>query len=44
MNAVDTNVVVRFLTRSDAAQFGITEGSFAAQESWISTTVLLETE
>ena len=44
MIAVDTNVVVRLLTRDDAAQFARAAALFASDEIWIAKTVLLETE
>lgn len=44
MLAVDTNVVVRFLTRDDAAQFARADALIKEREIYISTTVLLETE
>lgn len=44
MIAVDTNVVVRFLVRDDAAQAAAAGGLIRANEIWVSKTVLLETE
>jgi predicted nucleic-acid-binding protein len=42
--AVDTNVLVRFLTRDDAAQSPRAVTLFGSEEIWIAKTVLLETE
>jgi predicted nucleic-acid-binding protein len=44
MNAVDTNVVVRFLTRDHPAQAAEAKAVFDAGPVWIAKTVLLETE
>jgi predicted nucleic-acid-binding protein len=44
MLAVDTNVIVRFLTRDDAAEFARADTLFREQQIYIATTVLLETE
>jgi predicted nucleic-acid-binding protein len=44
MIAVDTNVLVRFLVRDDAAQAARAAGLIRSSEIWISKTVLLETE
>jgi predicted nucleic-acid-binding protein len=44
MLAVDTNVVVRYLTRDDAVQFAKAEALIAVNDVAICTTVLLETE
>lgn len=41
--AVDTNVVVRFLTRDDARQFQDSERCFAGGEVFLPDSVLLET-
>jgi predicted nucleic-acid-binding protein len=42
--AVDTNVLVRFLTRDDPAQSPRAVTLFGSEEIWIAKTVLLETE
>jgi predicted nucleic-acid-binding protein len=42
--AVDTNVLVRFLTRDDRAQASRAAKLISSQEVFIPTTVLLETE
>ena len=44
MIAVDTNVLVRFLTRDDPTQFSRATALFDSEEIWIAKTVLLETE
>ncbi len=44
MIAVDTNVVVRFLTADDAGQAKRSRALFENNEVWLSRTVLLETE
>ncbi len=44
MIAVDTNVLVRFLTGDDPKQAAIARSIFAVEEVWIAKTVLLETE
>ena len=44
MIAVDTNVLVRVLTRDDAGQFSRATALFDSEEIWIAKTVLLETE
>ena len=44
MVAVDTNVVVRFLTADDARQAKRSRAVFQTNEVWLSRTVLLETE
>jgi predicted nucleic-acid-binding protein len=44
MVAVDTNVVVRLLTKDDPAQASLAMALFGAEEIWVSKTVLLETE
>ena len=43
MIAVDTNIIIRFLTRDDPKQFGAVLQLFRKNEIWISHTVLLET-
>ena len=43
MIAVDTNIIVRFLTKDDPGQFAATLKLFRKNEIWISHTVLLET-
>jgi len=42
MLSVDTNVVVRFLTRDDRAQAEIARSLFEAEQIWIAKTVVLE--
>jgi predicted nucleic-acid-binding protein len=42
--AVDTNVVVRYLTRDDAEQFAKASALIGGEEVYVCTTVLLETE
>jgi len=42
--AVDTNVVVRYLTRDDAEQFAKASALIGAEDVYVCTTVLLETE
>lgn len=44
MTAIDTNVLVRFLTRDDEQQFQKAVRLFAANAVFIPTTVILETE
>ncbi len=44
MIAVDTNVIVRFLTRDDEKQYKKAFSIFNTQEVFISDTVILETE
>ena len=44
MLAVDTNVVVRYLTRDDAEQFAKASALIGSEDVYVSTTVLLETE
>jgi predicted nucleic-acid-binding protein len=44
MRSVDTNVLVRFLTRDDEHQFQLAEAALRGGDVWISKTVLLETE
>ena len=41
MRAVDTNVLVRLITRDDAAQLAVAE-RFVAGGAWVSTVVVLE--
>ena len=43
MTAVDTNVIVRLLTQDDRKQAGYAGSLFAAEQVWISKSVLLET-
>jgi predicted nucleic-acid-binding protein len=43
MTAVDTNVLVRFLTGDDAEQAAAARSVFASSPVWIAKTVLLET-
>jgi len=42
--AVDTNVVVRYLTRDDAEQFAKANALIGSEDVYVCTTVLLETE
>jgi predicted nucleic-acid-binding protein len=42
--AVDTNVVVRYLTRDDAEQFAKANALVDGEDVYVCTTVLLETE
>ena len=44
MFAVDTNVVVRYLTGDDAEQFAKVNALIGGQDVYVCTTVLLETE
>ena len=44
MLAVDTNVIVRFLTRDHAAEFARVDALIREQQIYLSTTVVLETE
>ena len=44
MVAVDTNVVVRFLTHDHPRQAARAEALFRTEEIWLAKTVLLETE
>src|ERR1700736_5771094 len=44
MLAVDTNVIVRFLTRDDAEEFARADTLIREQHIYVATTVLLETE
>ena len=43
MIAVDTNIIVRFLTRDDLGQYAAVLKLFHKNETWISHTVLLKT-
>ncbi len=43
MNAVDTNVIVRLLTKDDPGQTAAAQNILAAGPIWIAKTVLLET-
>jgi predicted nucleic-acid-binding protein len=42
--AVDTNIIVRYLTRDDAEQFARASALIGAEDVYVCTTVLLETE
>jgi predicted nucleic-acid-binding protein len=42
--AVDTNIVVRYLTRDDAEQFAKASALIGSEDVYVCTTVLLETE
>ena len=42
--AIDTNVLVRFLTRDDERQAQIARAAIQSQTIWLTKTVLLETE
>jgi len=42
--AVDTNVIVRYLTRDDAEQFAKASALISGEDVYVCTTVLLETE
>ena len=42
--AVDTNLIVRYLTRDHAGQFARAAAIIEAGPAWVATTVLLETE
>ena len=42
MRAVDTNILVRLITRHDRKQTAVAE-SFASKGTWVSTLVLMET-
>jgi predicted nucleic-acid-binding protein len=42
--AVDTNVIVRYLTRDDAEQFAKASALISREDVYVCTTVLLETE
>jgi predicted nucleic-acid-binding protein len=44
MLAVDTNVIVRYLTRDDAEQFAKASALIDGEDIYVCTTVLLETE
>ena len=44
MRAVDTNLVVRYITRDDPKQSAVAGRLFGREAVWISKTVLLETE
>ncbi len=44
MLAVDTNVIVRYLTRDDPEQSATAKGLIDGNEVFVATTVLLETE
>jgi predicted nucleic-acid-binding protein len=44
MLAVDTNVIVRYLTRDDAEQFARASALIGSKDVFVCTTVLLETE
>ena len=44
MLAVDTNVVVRYLTRDDAEQFAKANALIGGEDVYVCATVLLETE
>src|SRR5436190_18686070 len=44
MLAVDTNVVIRYLTRDDARQFARASGLIRSEDVHVCTTVLLECE
>src|SRR3974377_2229259 len=44
MLAVDTNVIIRYLTRDDAEQFAKANALIRAEDVYVCTTVLLETE
>ena len=44
MLAVDTNVIVRYLTRDDAEQFAKASALIRSEDVYVGTTVLLETE
>ena len=44
MRAIDTNVVVRYLTGDDAAQAARARAAIDADDVFVSTTVLLESE
>jgi predicted nucleic-acid-binding protein len=42
--AIDTNVIIRYLTRDDAEQFAKANALIGAEDVFVCTTVLLETE
>ena len=44
MIAIDTNVIIRLLTRDDAAQYEASRKLFASEDIFIADTVILETE
>lgn len=44
MLAVDTNVIVRYLTRDDEEQFAKANALIGSEDVYVCTTVLLETE
>jgi len=44
MVAIDSNIIVRFLTGDDEKQFSIAKKIFSTNEIYISNTVILETE
>ncbi|NUN16716.1 MAG: type II toxin-antitoxin system VapC family toxin [Myxococcales bacterium] len=44
MIAIDTNIIVRLLTRDDAEQYHVSKKLFEAEEIHIPDTVILETE
>jgi len=44
VRAIDTNVIVRFLTADDAAQAAVARRAIEAGDIFIPTTVLFETE
>ena len=44
MIAIDTNIIIRFLTQDDLAQYKIAFSIFNSNEIFISNTVILETE
>ncbi|MBK7540811.1 MAG: type II toxin-antitoxin system VapC family toxin [Candidatus Competibacteraceae bacterium] len=44
MIAIDTNIIVRLLTKDDTKQYHICRKLFEAEEIYISDTVILETE
>ena len=44
MLAVDTNVIVRYLTRDDAEQFASASALIGSEDVYVCMTVLLETE
>ena len=44
MRAIDTNVIVRFLTADDEAQAAVARRTIEAGDVFVATTVLLETE
>ncbi len=43
MRAVDTNLIVRFLTRDDASQFALAEAILKSESIYIGVTVIIET-